>query len=355
MRAGLLALAAMLSLSVAQSASALRVGYNDDPARFLAVPRAVEHSNTQIARVNFAWPQIEPANGEFDWSAVDRLMELFRSAQITPIINIFGSPAWAAPDRPGIQCPCDRLADPYWMRMWQRLAQRYPDAILNVWNEPNLINFGSVDVDRMAQLVNEAAQAVWQVAPGRTVLGPPIAPVGDWVSYARALYPQLDPRIALSANLYPYARVGAHKSFRQLIESLRGDLASVQRIARGRQIWITETNVSRYDVSPRRQTRYIRAAYAIARQKRVAGMIVYRLWSAWTPGDGIFGWDAGLSALEHSGAPTSLYNQVGRLHPGFRRLQVRAGSSDGGGIVTGTPPVPVLTPPGSIQPCPDSR
>ena len=43
----------VLSLVTAQPASALRVGYNEDATRLLAVPRAVEHSNTQIARVNF--------------------------------------------------------------------------------------------------------------------------------------------------------------------------------------------------------------------------------------------------------------------------------------------------------------
>ena len=305
--------------------------------------------------MNFSWPQIEPANGAFDWTSVDRVMALFRSAGIRPIINIFGSPEWSSPDRPGIQCPCDRAADHYWTRMWQELALRYPDAILNVWNEPNLASFGSVKVDRMAELVNEAARAVWQVAPRRRVLGPPVAPVGDWVSYARALYAKLDPRVELAANVYPYARVAADKSFGQLIENLHRGLATVKRIAGRRQLWITETNVSRYDVTATRQNRYIRHAYRIAKQQGAAGMIVYRLWSAWSPDDGIFGWDAGLSALERGGIPTPLYNQVGRLHAGFRPLEVRA-DVPGAGVITGTPPPPpALVPVSSIQPCPDSR
>ena len=46
----------VLGFAAAQPASALRVGYNEDATRLLAVPRALEHSNTQIARVSFSWP-----------------------------------------------------------------------------------------------------------------------------------------------------------------------------------------------------------------------------------------------------------------------------------------------------------
>ena len=87
-------------------------------------------------------------------------------------------------------------------------------------------------------------------------------------------------------------------------------------------MWITETNVSRRDLSARRQARYIRHAYRLAKRSGVAGMIVYRLWSAWSPDDGTYSWDAGLSALTPDGAPTRLYNQVGRLHEGFRPMPV---------------------------------
>jgi hypothetical protein len=337
----------VLSLVTAQPAYALRVGYNEDATRLLAVPRAVKHSNTQIARVNFSWPQIEPADGEFEWSTLDRVMALFRKVHIRPIITIFGSPDWTGPDRPGIQCPCDRAADPYWIRMWQALAQRYPDAILGVWNEPNIPSFGSVKIDRMAELVNEAANAIWSVTPGRRVLGPPVSPVGDWASYGRELYSKLDRRVELAANAYPYARAAGKTTFDQLMANLGADLARFKRIAGRRQVWITETNVSRYDVSPRRQTRYIRHAYRLAKNRGIAGMIVYRLWSAWSPDDGIFAWDAGLSALASNGDPRPLYNQVGRLHRGFRPLA--------GEVVTGPPPPsPVVAPVSSLNPCPDS-
>lgn len=314
----------VLGFAAAQPASALRVGYNEDATRLLAVPHALEHSNTQIARVSFSWHDLEPAEGEFDWSTADRVMALFRSVNIRPILTVFGSSDWPGSDRPAIQCTCGRAGDASWTRMWQAVAQRYPDAILGVWNEPNLPSFGSVEIGRMAELVNEAAHAIWEVSPGRPVLGPPVAPVGGWAPYARKLYSRLDHRVEMAANAYPYARRATKRSFDQLMANLHADLARVARIAsRGRrQVWITETNVSRRDLSARRQARYIRHAYRLAKRSGVAGMIVYRLWSAWSPDDGTYSWDAGLSALTPDGAPTRLYNQVGRLHEGFRPMPV---------------------------------
>lgn len=355
MRATLTALVAVLiGVAVPSPASALKVGYNDDPERFVAVPRAVEHSNTDVARVAFPWPEIEPANGRFEWTEVDRSVDLFRRAHIRPIISVFGSPAWAASGgQPGIQCPCERSADVYWTRMWQQLALRYPDAIFNIWNEPNLLIFGGVGVERMVELTNEAARAIWQVSPGRKVIGPPIAPVHDWIPYVRAYYPQLDPRIEMAANVYPYARVEEDKSIDQLLKSLQGQLSLVRRIAGRRELWITETNVSRSQFSARKQNRYIRGAYELARAKGVKGMIIHRLWSAFSAETGLFAWDAGLSALEPDGVPTSLYNQIGRLHKGFKPLEVRPGVP-GEGIVVGSPPPPILTPAAWIKPCPES-
>ena len=354
MKLTLLAAVAALGLSAAPAASALRVGYNDDPKRFLAVPRAVEHSNTEIARVAFPWPAIEPRSGEFDWADMDRTVALFRDAGIRPIISILGSPAWAgAPGQPGIQCPCERAADPYWERMWQQVALRYPQAVLNVWNEPNLSIFGNVGVERMAELINEAAAAIRRVAPDRTVLGPPIAPVGDWIAYVRALYPRLDRQVEIAANLYPYARVRRDPGREQRVGQLRRDLSMLHRIGPRREIWITETNVSRYHVTVREQSRYVRDAYRVAGRLGVAGMIVHRLWSPFKPGGGVFAWDAGLSALAPDAAPTPLYNQIGRLHPGFRPLKVRP-ELPGGGIVTGAPPPPPWVPPAATPPCPES-
>lgn len=301
-------------LIVAPHANALPVGYNEDPARLVAVPSVVDRSNTQIARVAFLWPAIEPAEDELNWDEVDRVVGLLHQLHVRPLITVVGSPPWAGAGTPGIQCACDRAMDLQWQQLWQQVALRYPDAILNIWNEPNIDDYGNVSVDRMAELVNEAAAAIWQVAPGRTVVGPPMAPVGNWIPYAGALYRKLDPRVQLAANLYPRGH---------LVDNLRAELGAVRRIARKRPVWITETNVSRIDVSLGRQKAYVRQVYELAKRKKVAGLIFHRLWSPFQEGEfkaagGLFSWDAGMSALAPNGHPGALYNAIGRLHRGFK-------------------------------------
>lgn len=333
-------LGAILALAIcAAPAAALPVGYNEDPARLLAAPQAVEHSNTQLARVAVQWQQLEPVQGEFHFHELDRLTRMLKGDGIRPIIFILGSPHWAGPDNPGIQCSCDRAADPAWQAMWRRVARRYPEAILNVWNEPNLYLYGSVSVARMAELTNLAAEAIWNVSPKRTVLGPPIAPSTGWEAYAGALYPLLDRRIDMAANIYPRG---------YLFENLRHDLTTVKRIADGRRVWITETNVSRLDVSGVRQTRYINRAYDIlSRRDYIAGILFHRLWSPYSP-DGVGAWDRGLSALTRSGTPRRMYETIGRLHRGFRPLHGLATfEQDSGGP---TAEIPYHFP--TIQVCP---
>ncbi len=258
------------------------------------------------------------------------------------MITAFGSARWADGGTAGINCPCDRAADPEWEQLWRALAERYPDAILNVWNEPNIPTFGNVEVERMAELVNEAASAIWSVDPGRPVVGPPTAPWGDWTGYSASLYGLLDPRIAFAANLYPRGHV---------MDNLRSQLGAARRIAGRRPIWITETNVSRSEVPTRVQVHYVHELYAEARRRGLAGVIFQRLWSPFHAGDGLGAWDAGNSALTADAQPRRLYAEIGSLHRGFRGLVAPA---SGSGLVVGqVPPVPL---PGgfAIPPCPRS-
>ena len=120
--------------------------------------------------------------------------------------------------------------------MWQVLAARYPDAILNVWNEPNLSAYGGVSIERMAELVNEAARgdlAGRSRSPRPRAPGFPDRQAGR--HYIASLYARINKRVDMAANLYPYGH---------LRENFRRDLKTVRRIAHKRSVWITEANVS---------------------------------------------------------------------------------------------------------------
>ena len=269
-------LVVVVGLLVAAPATALPVGYNDEGPRFAVAGAALAQSNTQIARFGVDWETIEPHDDQWDFASTDAAVDLLRSEGIRPVLVVLGSPSWAGVGKPGIQCPCDSEADPEWQQMWQVVAMRYPDAILEVWNEPNLSAYGNVSTSRMAELVNEAAAAIWGVDPGRRVLGPPASPTGRWKHYMASLYARINKRVDLAANLYPYGH---------LRDNFRADLGAVRRIARKRAVWITEANVSTggpLPVSRKAQAQMIRYMYSLAKAKHVKALIFHRFWSPYT-------------------------------------------------------------------------
>jgi Cellulase (glycosyl hydrolase family 5) len=294
-----------LALAFPTSAAALPVGYNEEAETLLALPNAVRKANIQLARVGVSWAAVERVDEVYDWSRTDRVVRFLDRSGIRPILSVYGSPAWAGPHVPNVHCPCRRAHDDDWEDFWRELAARYPGVILNVWNEPNYHAYGAVSAERAAELTNLAAEAVWSVEPDRKILGPAASPgVHGWIGYMGALYDRVDPRVEMAANIYPYG---------MLLPNFRDDLGRLRRIAGHREVWITETGVSRYVIGERRQLRFTRRAYRYAR-KRVEAIIFHRLWSPYRESAQLLGWDAGLAALRDDASPRPLYRQISRLH-----------------------------------------
>ncbi|MCC6904724.1 MAG: O-antigen ligase family protein [Anaerolineae bacterium] len=83
----------------------------------------------------FAWDQIEPAPGEYDWSAYDRIVEEAARRDLRLVAVLWRSPAWAAETPTAPPAEHDDFA-----RFAAAFAERYGDRIdvYQVWDEPNL-------------------------------------------------------------------------------------------------------------------------------------------------------------------------------------------------------------------------
>jgi hypothetical protein len=121
-----------------------------------------------------------------------------------PIITIGG---WADETRP------DFKPDPaVYAAACAEYARRFPNATISLWNEPNLnlLTGGGLaptpgmTAAEVAALVVAAANAIRAVNPNARIIGPSIAPVGDWEPYFRAVYGAI-PRglVDVGINLYP--------------------------------------------------------------------------------------------------------------------------------------------------------
>ena len=318
MRRTIVSLVVLGALASPAGAQAIAVGFNEDGDRLVAGSKALKRANVPLARFPVSWERLEPQQGRLEFDYVDNAVRSLERIGVRPLISVFGTPDWAAgPQVPLLPCALSPSHDDDYRRIWRELAQRYPQALLAVLNEPNIDPYGNLEAERAAELTNLAARAVWSVDPGRRVIGPGASPGEEgWLGYMRDMYRLVDPRVELGAHIYPFGS--------RLMVEFRRTIKRLQGIAGRRQLWITETGVSRSLVSGTAQRRFVRQAYRYARG-RARAIIFHRLWSPHAA-TSTQGWDAGLSALRADGSPTRLYRTIAALAPNSGPGKRRGGS-----------------------------
>ena len=149
------------------------------------------------------WNDIEPIQGEFDWSGWDRLAAALRDfPQLEPVVVLMNTPAWARIARQDSQlswtAPPQRLAD--FARFATEFAARYGDLVnyYQIWDEPNLSGaWGGLD-PRPAEyvaLLSAARDAIKAVDGTATIIAAALAPTSETagrnisdIRYLRAMY-----------------------------------------------------------------------------------------------------------------------------------------------------------------------
>ncbi len=128
------------------------------------------------------WTRVEPSRGVYDFSRLDKYVELAEKHHVQ-LIYVFGNtPAWAARDPnapcnegiPGASSPLIDIQD--WQDFVTALVTRYQGRIqaYEVWNEANLTGYWTGTMDEMLQMVRIAYTTIKQIDPGATVLAPSI-------------------------------------------------------------------------------------------------------------------------------------------------------------------------------------
>jgi len=101
-----------------------------------------------------SWRKIEPTRGEWDWSSLDRELDLFRIYNVEPVILIVNISGWVSPtDQPAHEYPPREEFAPQFSNFITKLARRCKGQVryYEFWNEPNGYGWNVDRVDNRPQ------------------------------------------------------------------------------------------------------------------------------------------------------------------------------------------------------------
>lgn len=142
---------------------------------------ALGQAGFKWVRQRFAWDQIEPEPGVFDWAVYDAIVDDIERHDLHVIALLDGSPEWARAD-PDSGNPLAPPAESRSLGDWaEALAKRYGARIdvYQVWDEPNISPHWGVEAispTAYGRLLREAAIRIRAVDPGAIILLAALAP-----------------------------------------------------------------------------------------------------------------------------------------------------------------------------------
>ena len=140
-----------------------------------------------------SWVNLEPKRGVWDFTKLDRLVDLGEKNRVALLLTLGLTPPWAAARPgdysaygPGYSSEPKDLED--WRTYVRTVATRYKGRIraYEIWNEPNLKAFFSGTPEKMVDLAREAYGVLKEVDPKIVVVSPSSGgggPKGNGVSW----------------------------------------------------------------------------------------------------------------------------------------------------------------------------
>jgi len=124
------------------------------------------------------WSELERQRGEFDWTALDRLVSGAEGQGLPPLFVFGSTPKWASPGGPagpypdGTPAPPDDLAN--WDAFVRALVQRYRGRIesYELWVLGNDRRFYAGSVEKLVEMTRRASGVIRSVDPKATVVCP---------------------------------------------------------------------------------------------------------------------------------------------------------------------------------------
>jgi hypothetical protein len=243
----LAALAVMLSLAGAESASATQLGFTDDPLNIARAAPAVQ-GTSKVARIPVSWSTVRTHG----WAVVDTAVNAVRASRQRIMLTVYGL---GAPDLTQLRA------------FFVELNARYPDLwAVQAWNESNLDHIGGdLSVEETVAIVETARDAL----PGVRIIGPGVSPtVPGAKGYQRRLYKALPNQVGVGINVFTYSQ-------KRLKKDLRAAYRRAKRDGGKAKVYVTEVGIHAGFFS--NQARFSAKAFKLLRREGAAIVVFYRL------------------------------------------------------------------------------
>ncbi|WP_406783894.1 cellulase family glycosylhydrolase [Mycobacterium sp. SMC-13] len=264
----------------------------------------------QDIRVFVPWIFVEPAQGTYNWSYMDMVMQAAADRNMGVMVEIASTPTWAGSSTSitgaGTPDPATYAA------FAAEVAKRYGSTIsaYEIWNEPNyVLSSDPIDATAYAALLKAAYPAIKAVDPTATVVAGALGSVISFGSITLDPVTFVKEMLAAGASGYfdalsfhPYQESLPFSSGAGVANSPLTQLNAIYQLLQqygdgNLKIWISEFGASTNDVSEQTQADLIKnlldtwqtLAYAgpvfiYTAQDGVAGADGYGIYNAdWTP------------------------------------------------------------------------
>jgi hypothetical protein len=316
--AKLTTIALALALLAAPAAATARapagfVGMSPQSAASASDFELMASAGVKSVRLPLHWISVEPvspANRSPDWSGFDRGVEFAAEHGMRVLPFVWGTPPWLS-SQPGVE-PLSERQRRAWRSFLRRAVQRYgpygefweenpeltpaPIRAWEIWNEPNIVTFGSADPERFARLVRDSGQVLRRIDPGADVIigglfgrplqTPPNIYPGQFLSRlyrARRVKKWFD-----GIALHPYVAGAA---------AIRGQIVNLRRVMRVHNdaetsLYVTELGwgsdsfESRWERGLYGQARELSLAFSMLANHRHSWRVGGVWWFSWADADG---------------------------------------------------------------------
>jgi glycosyl hydrolase family 39 (putative alpha-L-iduronidase) len=144
-------------------------------------PKDIDIHTWRLLGTYIMWPNLEPQKGQWNFTVLNKLLDLAEEHHVDVLMPLVLSPPWASsrPTEHSSYSP-GNAAEPKDLEDWRNyirtVATRYKGRIheYEIWNEPNLKDFYTGSIPQLVEMARVAYTTLKEIDPTNLVSSPPV-------------------------------------------------------------------------------------------------------------------------------------------------------------------------------------